>query len=247
MNIANATSKTTSLDSIERSKYNFRSLANTVEKTDNHELLVSTSELKRAGFTVEPFWDTPGDIEGSCYLPYIAQHPSFELSVRQTVFEMLREAQRLLPSEWQIVLKAGYRPFDVQVSVLEIFMDESRKRFTDWTEAQHLTHARTFVADPTIVCPPHVTGGAVDLDIQNQVTGQRVDMGCPPNTDSEISFLHSDLLLPEQYKNRLTLLRAMLGAGFAPNPNEWWHYQYGETYWAAFYGQTTTKYDVIKV
>lgn len=247
MIIEHATLKTTLLDSIERSKYNFRSLANTIKKVDNHEPLIGTLQLKRAGFIVEPFWDTPGDIEGRCYLPYIAQHPSFELSVRQTVFDMLVEVQQSLPQEWQIVLKAGYRPFGVQVSVLEMFMNESRKRFVDWTEAQHLAHARTFVADPTIVCPPHVTGGAVDLDIQNRITGQKIDMGCPPNTDSQISFLHSDLLSQEQYKHRLTLLQAMLKAGFAPNPNEWWHYQYGETYWAAFYGQTTTKYDVIKV
>jgi D-alanyl-D-alanine dipeptidase len=42
----------------------------------------------------------------------------------------------------------------------------------------------------------------------------------------------------------MILLDAMLDAGFAPNVQEWWHYQYGETYWAAFYGETTTLYDV---
>ena len=47
--------------------------------------------------------------------------------------------------------------------------------------------------------------------------------------------------------NRMTLLNAMLSAGFAPNPHEWWHYQYGETYWAAFYGHESTLYDLITV
>jgi D-alanyl-D-alanine dipeptidase len=72
-------------------------------------------------------------------------------------------------------------------------------------------------------------------------------MGCPPNTDNELSFLHNDMITEAQHQNRMTLLEAMLEAGFAPNPFEWWHFQYGETYWAAFYGEKQTKYDSIKV
>ena len=104
-----------------------------------------------------------------------------------------------------------------------------------------------FVADPTVVCPPHVTGGAVDVDVRDRKTDEYIDMGCPPNTDSEISFIHNDALTAAKYKNRMTLLNAMLSAGFAPNPHEWWHYQYGESYWAAFYGHESTLYDLITV
>ena len=161
--------------------------------------------------------------------------------------EALLDASRQLPRNWQIVLKAGFRPYEVQVAVLDAFIHASHMRSPDWSDAQHLMQARTFVADPRLVCPPHVTGGAVDIDVKNKRTGEYIDMGCPPNTDSEISYLYSNLVTSEQHDNRMVLLRAMLTAGFAPNPHEWWHYQYGETYWAAFYGHRATLYDLIKV
>lgn len=247
MNIAQAHNETHKLDLVERSKYSFRAQARTKTRIDNGEPLVDARKLVELGFVLEPFWETPGDLEGECYKPYIASHPGFGLSMRQGAYERLVRAAELLPSAWQIVLKAGFRPYDVQLMVLDTFIQESETRNPDWNDEQHLAYAQTFVADPRIVCPPHVTGGAVDIDIKLRSTGQHVDMGCPPNTDSEIAYLHSDLLTQEQYQNRLTLLGAMLEAGFAPNVNEWWHYQYGETYWAAFYGHESTQYDVIGV
>lgn len=246
MNIPIATKNTIRLSALDRSRYSFRSLGSMVEVKECGEGFVEADAMGDV-FIFEPFWDTPGDIEGESYAEYRAAHPSFGIRMRAGVFERLTIAATYLPSSWRIVIKAAFRPFDVQVSLIDVFMNESRARHSDWTEEQHLEHARTFVADPRIVCPPHVTGGAIDIDIKNIDTGRYVDMGCPPNTDSEISFLHSDLLTPTQYENRMTLLQAMLRAGFAPNPNEWWHYQYGETYWAAFYGYETTQYDIIKV
>ncbi len=245
MIIPKATTEVIGLETLTRSQYDFRTLARGIARKDTSEPLIGAEALTRAGFVLAPFWETPGDTEGECYAPYITKHPRFELSVRVGVFERLKRAATKLPDEWQIVLKAGFRPYEVQIAVLHAFMDESRARHPSWSNEQHLAQARTFVADPRLVCPPHVTGGAVDVDVRHRGTGKYIDMGCPPNTDSEVSFLHSDLLTPEQYDNRIVLLKAMLAAGFAPNVYEWWHYQYGETYWAAFYGHKTTLYDVI--
>lgn len=247
MHIPDATPSTLTLDPLLRSKYSFRHLTASVTCYETNEPLVDQESIEKEGITTEPFWETANDVEGECYLPYIASHPTFTLSVRASVFERVVCAQALLPGNWEVVLKAGYRPYSVQVAVLESFIDLSKVRHPDWPDDKHLAQAQLFVADPRIVCPPHTTGGAVDIDVRDRISGEYIDMGCPPNTDSEISFLHSDLLTAEQYSNRMLLLEAMLAAGFAPNPNEWWHYQYGETYWAAFYGYETTQYDIIKV
>ncbi len=243
MVILDATVDTLALDLMERSRYGFRSLAEAVEKKDSGEELVGRDVLEKAGFIVEPFWGVAGDLEGDAYHSYIDEHPAFDFAVRRGVYARLLRAQAKLPDSWRLVLRAGFRPFDVQLRLLDIFMEKSRTDMPERTDAQHLEHARTFVSDPRLVCPPHVTGGAVDVDVKNLETGEYVDMGCLPNTDSEISFLHSDLLTSQQYDNRMVLLDAMLSAGFAPNPHEWWHYQYGETYWAAFYGYSQTLYD----
>lgn len=230
----------------DRAGYSVRELSQTVRRAESKELLLDQKVIEARGLRCEPFWDTPGDPEGECYRDYIAKHPEFSLQLRQTVVDMLVEAQKQLPAEWNIVLKAGFRPYDVQVGLLHSLKSEAREEHPEWSEERVLEHARTFVSDPTIVCPPHVTGGAVDIDIVD-ADGQRVDMGCPPNTDDEISFIFSDKLDVRAKENRKVLLDAMLSVGFAPLASEWWHFQYGETLWAAFYGRSSTKYDLITV
>ena len=245
MTIPEATVETVGLSSRDRSRHSFYALTASVARKETGEPFTPTSMLREAGFLIEPFWETPHDVEGDCYGAYIEQHPDFTLITRRGVYERLRHASSLLPGHWNIVLKAGFRPLEVQTSVLQAFIEESRVQHPSWSDEEHLAHARLFVADPNVVCPPHTTGGAVDVDIKDKNTGQYIDMGCPINTDDEIAFLHSDQLTSAQYENRMTLLDAMLAAGFAPNVNEWWHYQYGETYWAAFYGHDETIYDSV--
>ncbi len=245
MIIPEAIDETLQLIPCERSRYFFRTLANRIGRRETGEGFVMSDELRQAGFAVEPFWETNGDIEGETYRDYRKKLPDFELAVRQGVFDRLVRAAKALPENWQIVLKAGFRPLEVQQATLAAFVQKSRHDHPDWDNDRHLAHARTFVSDPELVCPPHVTGGAIDIDVKDKETGECIDMGCPPNTDDTIAFLHSNLVTPEQHANRITLLDAMLSAGFAPNPHEWWHYQYGETYWAAFYGEPVTMYDVV--
>lgn len=216
-----------------------------IKKNDDGEELIDQNELEKIGLRCEPFWESANDIEGDCYREHIKKHPDFSLSVRRTVADMLIKAQKSLPQAWKIVLKAGYRPLEVQLELLKVLKKISERSHPEWSEGQHLGYARKYVADPSIVCPPHVTGGAVDIDVYDTASGSFVDMGCRPNTEGELATLHSKMLNPDQYHNRIVLLSAMLRAGFAPLSSEWWHYQYGETYWAEFYGISQTYYYLI--
>lgn len=244
MILPDADVSTLALEPVARSHYKFKKYTATVRRKENHEPFVTQSDIEAAGIMCRPFWDTPGDLEGDCYKSYRQEHPEFSLMVRQGVLDRLIQAQAGLLPHWKIVLKAGYRPYVVQLDILDMLRLEAKRQHPEWNDDQCLEHARLFVSDPRTSCPPHVTGGAVDVDIIDTKTGEMVDMGCPPNTDSEVAYLHSDLITPKQRQNRAVLLNAMLGAGFAPLVTEWWHYQYGETYWAAFYGNKSTKYDV---
>lgn len=245
MHILEATAETAGLPALKRAEYSYAAMANTISRRELGERCVAADVLAQ-DFAIAPFWQEPHDLEGECYASYIATHPDFSMQLRKTVAEKLIQAQRVLPTDWQLVLKAGFRPLGVQQAVLEAFTTQSRQRYPERSEDAHRAHARTFVADPTLVCPPHTTGGAVDIEVQSRRTGTRVDMGTLPNDDSECSFLFSQEITTQAQHNRMTLLAAMLEAGFAPNPYEWWHYQYGETYWAAFYGQESTFYDILQ-
>lgn len=212
---------------------------------DYGEPLLFEAELAAQGLACEPFWSNHTDLEGATYATYIRNHPDFSLGLRKSVVQRLVVVQEELPDDWQLILKAGYRPMEVQRTLLQAFTSHAQSLHPDWTEQQRLEHARTYVSDPDRLIPPHTTGGAVDVDVRDRVTGASIDMGCPPNTDDEISFLHSSLISDTQRGNRMTLLRAMLRVGFAPLYSEWWHFQYGETLWAEFYGHDETLYDVI--
>jgi D-alanyl-D-alanine dipeptidase len=230
---------------IQRSRHSFKQAATHVPIHDNGEKLIDQTRIEQLGLMCQPFWQEADDLEGKCYRSYIIEHPNFSLCLRSSVVERLVAVQTALPDNWVLVLKAGFRPPSVQLALLDALKNDIKDRNPDLTDEGALEAARQYVADPSRSCPPHTTGGAVDVDIIDVRSGIAVDMGCPPNTDDERAALHSTVITPKQYENRLMLLNAMLKARFAPLHNEWWHYSYGETRWAAFYGEPETFYGVI--
>lgn len=202
------------------------------------EPLVSQDVIKAQGILCRPFWDEDDPLEGVAYDAYLEGHPEFSLSVRQTTLARLLKARQTLPESWQLVLKAGYRPLSVQYKVLGITTQKAAREHPEWSGDRCLDYARNYVSDPSLLMPPHCTGGAIDIDVLDRISGTPIDFGCPPNTDDEIAWLKCDLLTPEQAYNRQLLLEAMTGAGFAPLDTEWWHFQYGEELWAKYFHQT---------
>lgn len=225
--------------------YDFHDLSKKVKRVDTGEVIVDQLDIEDAGIMCKPFWESTDDIEGDSYKKYIRNNPDFSLSIRKSVLKMLIEAQTHLPEDWIIVLKAGYRPLEVQKSLFKQFIQKAQADNPNWDKSEARKHASLYVSDPDDHCPPHTTGGAVDVDILNITTGKYVDMGTTVNEDNHKSFLFNDDISQEQHNNRLVLLSAMLRVGFAPLATEWWHYQYGESLWAAFYGKEITLYDTI--
>ncbi len=102
------------------------------------------------------------------------------------------------------------------------------------------------VADPDL-CPPHATGGAVDLTLIDIATGQQMDMGTGIDDigNERIYTWHPDLTA-DQRRHRLLLFTAMSQAGFVNMPGEWWHYSYGDREWALRTGKTHAMYGVVE-
>lgn len=71
----------------------------------------------------------------------------------------------------------------------------------------------------------HSRGSVVDLTLVDMETNEEVDMGSGFDFFGEISNHGTELITPEQERNRNILRDAMVAAGFEIYPEEWWHYQ----------------------
>jgi zinc D-Ala-D-Ala dipeptidase len=97
---------------------------------------------------------------------------------------------------------------------------------------------------------PHTTGGAVDLTLMDK-NGEPIEMG----TEVNASPLKSDYatytaaknISKWAKKNRALLSEVMIEAGFVNYPTEWWHWSYGDKYWALQSGAPAAHYDSIEI
>jgi len=208
-------------------------------------------------FWVAPFWQdepvvTPDpelqqllDKEGDYFRKYIQQHPDFSFLLRATVVAKLEQIQNQLPSHLRLVLKAGYRPLEVQKWLFEDNLQYLRQKFPHYTEAEIYHLNLEFVADPENFIPPHATGGAVDLLLWDTRTEKPLDMGSPINYPDDLSWTwNMTNLTKEQRHNRIFLTELMTSNDFANLASEWWHYSYGDQYWALFFGEPNCWYNL---
>lgn len=203
--------------------------------------------IEQLGLLVRPFWiDEPDDIEGRAYQIYRQTHPDFDMTMRESVAVRLAEAQHKLPKHWRIIVKAGLRPLGVQIELLEKVQTMLAQKNPAWNAARVLAETRLLVSDPHVKIPPHCTGAAVDVEVLDVQTGILVDMGARANTDGELGWTFSPRINAVQQANRTKLLRAMLAAGLANYAYEWWHFSYGDAYWAVFYDKPAALFGLAK-
>jgi D-alanyl-D-alanine dipeptidase len=166
------------------------------------------------------------------------------LHVRAGVADRLRRAQAEAPSGISLLVIEGFRPLWLQRFYFEEYLDELRAEHPDWDPHRLRDFASRYVAPPDIV-PPHSTGGAVDVTLAD-ASGE-LDLGTRVNASPEESggacFTVAPGLRPEAATNRALLGRLMEGAGFVNYGTEWWHWSYGDRYWAFATGAPAAIYD----
>ncbi|MGC7095167.1 M15 family metallopeptidase [Amycolatopsis lurida] len=173
----------------------------------------------------------------------LADEPGAFAHVRLSVADQLIAAQCQLPRGLRLLVIEGFRPRAVQ----ERYFASSRSRIAlanpEWTAERVYAEAATYVAPPEVA--PHVAGGAVDLTLCT-VDGVELAMGSevnatPPEHGTEC-FTASPLIDLDARANRNTLIEAMATTGFVNYPSEWWHWSYGDRYWAFSIGSTHARY-----
>lgn len=164
-----------------------------------------------------------------------------ELCLRESVVQKLLAVSRGLGSGYQLKITDAFRPIHLQQRLFEDVQAQIKKEYSELSQEELIIRAERFVANPNS-CPPHSTGGAVDLTIVDTF-GKELDMGTPIDTlDERVETFYPDLS-KDIMANRLRLLDGMENEGFVNLASEWWHYSYGDRYWAAFTGATGAIYD----
>lgn len=74
----------------------------------------------------------------------------------------------------------------------------------------------------------HTRGSTMDLTIADAASGEPLDMGTPWDHFGPESWPDYPDITPQQRANRLLLRSLMLGQGFVPYTQEWWHFTLAE-------------------
>ncbi|MGX9888072.1 M15 family metallopeptidase [Streptomyces sp. NPDC002276] len=166
-----------------------------------------------------------------------------ELLLRQGVLDRLLKAQALLPDGLRLLFVEGYRPPTLQRRYFEGYGDELRAANPDWSVDRIRSAASRYVSPPEIA--PHTAGAAVDLTLAD-ADGRELDLGTPMNANPEQSagacYTDADNITAEARANRAVLGRALGAAGLVNYPTEWWHWSYGDRYWALATGAPAALY-----
>ena len=177
--------------------------------------------------------------------------------MRKTVYEKLLEAQSLLNDGMFFCLYEAYRSLALQKTLFDHRFKIVQSHHTNWTNDEIFEETTKMVSpvvnkDGSKNIPPHSTGAAVDVYLINK-NGEPLDMGIHPKDWMEdendlLSLTDSKNISAVAQTNRQIMSNALTQVGFVNYPTEYWHWSYGDRYWAyhkhqshAIYGSVTSR------
>ena len=165
------------------------------------------------------------------------------LMLRQDVLVRLEVAAQRLPSGTRFLFVEGYRPPALQRRYFEDYSAELASARPQLPAPEVRQLASRFVSPPEIA--PHSAGAAVDLTLCSD-DGVELDLGTAINANPEVSdgacYTASPAISPLARRNRSLMSSALLAAGLVNYPTEWWHWSYGDRYWALTTGRPAALY-----
>jgi len=167
--------------------------------------------------------------------------------VRQGLAMRLVDARNALPSGVDLKVVEGHRSIADQNAIIERYTGELRDLhpLADAVELNRLSSR--FVAPLAVA--PHVAGAAVDLTLVD-ASGAELWMGTEIDAtpeDSDGACFFAAPVDSVARRNRILLADALSGAGLVNYPTEWWHWSYGDRYWALLTGADHALYGPVEV
>lgn len=238
------------LEDVRRRRAGFRSHPLDLSQPLSAETLI---DVRSIGIDGANFYHRPDNP------PYYESIPGSipDLLLRRSVAERLKGVnERLRWANLKLFVHDAYRPIEVQTYFHDVWMPEQVKaKRPDLTAAELTAEVERYWAAPSrseTQPAPHSTGGATDLTIGLLDSGELLHMGSI--FDDVTTLAHTDYLETnghldsyseiEARQNRRLLYWLMTEAGFVNNPNEWWHFSWGDQMWARITGQNAAVFGV---
>ncbi|MCX4705544.1 M15 family metallopeptidase [Streptomyces sp. NBC_01373] len=207
--------------------------------------IILMSDPRVAAVRIDECGDALVDVRGSLLVDDRKHQDSrgAEVHLRRGVLDRVLRAQTLLPEGLRLLFVEGYRPPALQRSYFEQYADELRAGHPDWPAGRIRSAASRYVSPPETA--PHTAGAADDLTLAD-TDGRELDLGTPMNASPEESagacYTAADGITDEASANRAVLGAALSAAGLVNYPTEWWHWSYGDRYWALATGAPAALY-----
>lgn len=174
--------------------------------------------------------------------------------LRKTAYDKLKYSQGLLPNGLRFCLYEGYRSIALQKTLFDHRYQKIKTLHPEWPH-EEIFHETTRLVSPVINLdgsdnvPPHSTGGAFDVYLIDE-QGLPVDMGIHPkdwmqDDDGSLSLTASQDISEEAKENRSIMCEVLAAVGFVNYPTEYWHWSYGDRYWAYYLKEPHALYGTI--
>lgn len=167
---------------------------------------------------------------------YPALSPSGAL-VRRGLAERLMAADLALPAGIRLRVVDGHRSVSDQQAIITAYAAEVCAARPGISAGELHALTSRFVAPLEVA--PHVAGAAADLTLVD-ATGEELDLGTPIDATPEQSdgrcYFAADGIGADARAHRRLLARVLTGVGLVNYPTEWWHWSFGDRYWAAVTG-----------
>ena len=190
-----------------------------------------------------------------------------QLYVRSGILARLTRVNAILGEYgFELYLHDAYRPIELQNYYHDVWVPNYlRTLHPEWSTEQIADETGTYwgkgapsadMVDP--YSPPlHSTGAVVDTTMRSLETGELADMGSPFDDINSISFVdHFEVEARNRslssshmraLEHRRILYWAMTESGFVVNPNEWWHFGYGDQLSAKLSGAPHALYSFLRL
>jgi D-alanyl-D-alanine dipeptidase len=167
-----------------------------------------------------------------------------EVKVRSTVAEKILQAQGLLPQGINFLFEEGWRPLSIQKEIFNWYYNKLAAKYPNRSKDQLYLETCKYVS-PYDNTPAHSTGGAFDISLCDEF-GNELEMGSnsddPPELNENRGYTNAENISSLAKTNRQILTNAMHLVGFVNYPYEWWHWSYGDRYWAFNTGKSFALY-----